>query len=59
MADGKKEKPDKLERRLGKDRRNGKLDKKYRYSVDAGFFLDMRRGDRRKSIAEESLISLN
>ena len=50
---------DKVERREGKDRRDGKLDEKYRYSVEAGFFLDMRRGERRKSIPEESLISLN
>lgn len=49
----------KIERRQGSDRRNGKLDEKYRYSVEAGFFLDMRRGDRRKFIPEDSLISFN
>ncbi len=47
-----------IERRSGKDRRTGKLDEKYKYSVQAGFFLDMRKGDRRKK-EEESFISLN
>lgn len=61
MEDNKKDKQEKarLERRRGSDRRSGKLDEKYRYSVEAGFFLDMRRGERRKTIPEDTLISLN
>jgi len=37
-----------IERRIGIDRRTGKLDDKFQRSVAIGFFLDMRRGDRRK-----------
>ena len=48
-----------IERRSGKDRRTGELDQKYKYSVQAGFFLDMRKGNRRRNITEESLISMN
>ena len=48
-----------IERRVGKERRDGTLDEKYNYSVQAGFFLDMRRGERRKSLSEDPLISLN
>lgn len=48
-----------VERRTGKDRRTGKLDEKYRYSVQAGFFLDMRRGERRRGLIDDPLISLN
>ena len=47
-----------FERRAGKDRRTGQFDEKYRHSVQAGFFLDMRKGNRRKDI-EDNLISLN
>ena len=53
------DKQDKIERRRGSDRRDGKLDEKYRYSVEAGFFLDMRRGERRRMLPEDSLVSLN
>jgi len=54
-----KEEKHHLERRQSGNRRTGKLDKKYHYSVEAGFFLDMRRGERRKLIPKETLISLN
>ena len=61
MAEKMKGQKDKssLERRSGTDRRTGKLDEKYQHSVRAGFFLDMRKGSRRKFALDESLISLN
>ena len=60
MAEKKKDDGDlSLERRSGSERRTGKLDEKYKYSVQAGFFLDLRKGERRKKIAEENVISLN
>ena len=44
---------------LCRDRRDGKLDDKYRYSVQSGYFIDLRRGQRRKSLSEDPIISLN
>ena len=46
------------ERRTGKDRRTGKLNDKFKYSVEMGFFLDTRKGERRKK-SQEQVISLN
>jgi len=46
-----------IERRTGRDRRIGKLDDKFQHSVSIGFFLDMRKGDRRKRLVDT--ISLN
>lgn len=47
----------KVERRTGRDRRTGKLDEKFKQSVDAGFFVDMRKGERRKK--PENIVSYN
>ena len=47
-----------IERRTNKDRRTGKLDQKFKHSVSTGFFLDMRKGERRKK-TEPDLISFN
>ena len=46
--EGEEEKKFVIERRTGKDRRTGKLDQKFQHSVSSGFFIDMRKGERRK-----------
>jgi len=47
-----------LERRKGRDRRDGKLEKKFKRSVEIGFFREMRDKERRRKTADEP-ISLN
>ena len=46
------------ERRMENDRRTGKLDGKFNYSVEMGFFLDARKSERRKK-SQDHIISLN
>ena len=46
------------DRRSGKDRRTGKMDEKFKHAVSIGFFLELRKSDRRKN-SDPDLFSLN
>jgi len=48
-----------IERRSGRDRRTGRLDDKFRHSVSVGFFLDMRKGERRSRRGPEPEFNRN
>jgi len=47
-----------MDRRNGKERRTGKLADKFKYSVEIGFFLDARKGERRKK-SDDHIVSYN
>ena len=55
MTDKKSNERDPIERRRGQERRTGELNDKFQRSITAGFFLDMRKGERRKDSIEEKI----
>ena len=58
MSEGTDDKKFMMDRRSGRERRTGRLDDKFKHSVSIGFFLDMRKNDRRRRELEDQ-ISLN